>query len=255
MLIDVTKCIGCRGCQVACKNWNQLPAEKTQFQSSYENPPEFLPYTWTRVTFNEIGEGDNLQWCFAKRQCMHCREAVCVMVCPVEAAHKTKLGTVDIDQGKCTGCGLCQIYCPFDVPKVDQEIKKAFKCRLCLDRIANNLPPACVQACPTGALQFGEEQAMVTVAEARVAALQRNGHPKAMLYGKGYAQVIYVLGDVPANYKIPVYQGPPSVSYLWEWALKPVKSLFAVGSILAVLGNYSGLSAAKTEEEKEGNVA
>lgn len=249
VLVDVTRCIGCRGCQSACKDWNQLPAEQTKFTGSYENPPGFLPYTWTRVGFNEIVNNGEVKWHFSKMQCMHCTEPVCLKACPVEAIYKTKLGIVDVNLEKCIGCGLCQIYCPFKVPKVDQKVKKVRKCRLCLDRISNNLTPACVKACPVEALQFGEQKKMLALAEEKVAALKSNGYPQAQIYGKeemGGTHFVYVLGDRPSIYKLPEPKKLFDISassYLWEVALKPLQALALAGVLFSLIA-----------EEKEENV-
>lgn len=241
VLVDVTRCIGCRGCQSACKDWNQLPAEQTRFTGNYENPPGFLPYTWTRVGFNEVAGNGEVKWYFSKLQCMHCTEPVCLKACPVEAVHKTRLETVDIDQKKCIGCGLCQIYCPFDVPKVDQKIKKAWKCRLCLDRISHNLTPACVKACPVEALQFGERNKMLALAEEKVALLKKDGYPQAQIYGQeemGGTHFVYVLGDQPSVYKLPKPQELFNISassHLWEVALKPLQALALAGVLFSLI--------------------
>lgn len=230
MLIDTSLCTACRGCQVACKNWNELPAEQTSFTGSYENPPEFTPTTWTRVVFREGNGRQGVRWYFAKQQCMHCRDAVCVQMCPVQAAHRTALDTVDIDTNKCIGCGICQTYCPFRVPKIDKVVGKSRKCRLCFDRVSNGLLPACVQACPSGALSFGVREEILGRAQQRVGILQRQGYSQARVYGineMGGLHMIYVLTARPSQYGLPEEpQVSISASIVVE-LLRPFQALVA----------------------------
>jgi formate dehydrogenase iron-sulfur subunit len=150
VLVDMTRCMGCRGCQVACKQWNQLPYEETKFRGTYENPPALSPKTWTKIQFFESSKGKQ-EWRFRKQQCFHCDDASCITVCPTGAAHKAEGGLVIIDQSICTGCKYCAEACPFQTPKFNEESGTAVKCRFCFDRVANGLGPACVKACPTGA--------------------------------------------------------------------------------------------------------
>lgn len=214
MLIDVTKCTACRGCQTACKNWNQFPAEKTRFTGSYENPSDFTPFTWTRVAFNEVESGRAVTWNFAKLQCLHCADPICVAVCPQQALYKTAFH-VAMHYDRCNGCGFCQVFCPFEVPRVNDALKKMFKCFMCWDRVLADRLPACVEACPTGAVQFGFEKHLLPAAEKRVWELRRSGKPRAQLYGAAtgvaLGRVVYVLDDGPAAYKL---EGKPVVLWL-----------------------------------------
>lgn len=198
-LVDTTRCIGCRGCQVACKQANKLSAEKTGFLGQgggYQNPPALSAKTYTLVTFNEsIGDDGEIKWVFAKRQCMHCDEPACASACPVTALHKTPEGPVNYDSKKCIGCRYCVWACPFGVPTADWDslAPKIHKCTLCHDRIthpvaigevngkpttaaeqkiyaAGQSQPACVKACPTGALKFGEREQLLAEARERIKA-------------------------------------------------------------------------------------
>ena len=172
ILIDLTKCIGCRACQAACKQWNDLPAEATNNQGSYENPPRRSAKTWTTVTFFEIEDEAKLKWVFAKRQCMHCLEPACTTACIVGALHKTPEGPVVYDDKKCIGCRYCMLACPYNVPTFewDRPIPYIRKCTFCTDRTAAGKEPACVKACPTGALKSGEREALLAEARARIEA-------------------------------------------------------------------------------------
>lgn len=201
VLVDASKCTGCRGCQVACKNWNQLPAELTQFTGNYENPPSLLPYTWCRVSFTEVPDKNTVAWHFAKLQCMHCKDPVCIKVCPHEAMSRTDLGTIARDWKRCKGCKTCEYLCPYQVPKIGSRSNKMFKCTLCYDRIKKDKQPACVAACPAGALNFGAEDEMLALAKKRVDQLKKAGASKSLIYGEGN-RVIYVLKGEPATYKI-----------------------------------------------------
>lgn len=171
VLIDLTKCIGCRGCQAACKQWHDLPAEKTKNLGSYQNPPDLSAKTWTLVRFDEVEIGGELKWLFSKRQCMHCAHPACVSACTVGALMKTADGPVITDKDKCIGCRYCQYACPFEVPSFewDEALGLIGKCTMCVDRQAMGLEPACVKACPTGALVFGERDGLLGEAKSRIA--------------------------------------------------------------------------------------
>ena len=251
-LIDVTRCTACRSCQTACKNWNKLPAVETQFIGSYENPPEFQPTTWTRVTFNEHGSNGSVKWYFAKKQCMHCVDAACESICPAEAISHTTYGNVYIDHKICIGCGACVGACPFNVPRVDPANNKSRKCTMCLDRLTNDLPPACVNACPVDALSFGDREEMIALGEEKVAALKEKGYSNAQLYGVeelGGLGVMYVLADSPAAYNFPENPTISSSVYLWKIALGPVKTLATIGLAAGALSNW--LKLRKEEVIKE----
>ncbi len=169
MLIDLTRCIGCRGCQAACKQWHDLPGETTHNTGSNQNPPWISGKTRTMVTFNEVEQNGQLDWVFAKRQCMHCEHPGCASACTVGALRKTADGPVVYDASKCIGCRYCQYACPFDVPAYewDEVLGLIGKCDFCVDRLAEGMEPACVKACPTEAITFGERDELL--AEARPA--------------------------------------------------------------------------------------
>ena len=172
ILVDANKCIGCRACQVACKQWNELPAEETTNRGTYENPPQLSARTFTKVRFNEIEYDGKFHWVFTKIQCMHCEHPACAAACPLGALKKTAEGPVTYDDNICFGCRYCMIACPFGVPTFEWDKPTPWirKCTFCADRQAAGLRPACVTTCPTGALKFGEREELIAEARERIAA-------------------------------------------------------------------------------------
>jgi formate dehydrogenase iron-sulfur subunit len=164
--------MGCRSCQVACKAWNDNVAEIGLCLGCYDNPPHFSPDTWSLVRFTEVEHGGDLHWVFAKIQCMHCEHPGCVSVCTVGALKKTDEGPVVYYPEKCIGCRYCQYGCPFGVPKYEWEKTLGLikKCTFCADRQSEGLEPACVKACPTDALVYGEREELLTEARRRIGA-------------------------------------------------------------------------------------
>ncbi|MFH1079111.1 MAG: 4Fe-4S dicluster domain-containing protein, partial [Pseudomonadota bacterium] len=231
-LIDVSKCTGCRGCQLACKQWNQQPAAQTENRGTYQNPPDLQANTWTLIRFQEVADKDGVKWLFRKDGCMHCTDAACVKVCPSGALHYTEYGTVGIHHERCIGCKECVTACPFDIPRYDRATDKIYKCDLCLTRIQAALEPACVKACPTGALKFGDKADMLKLAYKRAAELGGN----ASVYGDKFVDgthVLYVLQEKPSTYeKLPVKPSVPLSIIVWKDLLKPL-SLLAAGGVIA----------------------
>jgi len=175
-LIDTTKCVGCRSCQVSCKQWNNLPAEKTALQPKdrgLQNPTVLSAKTFTVVTYSEVADDrapGGLKYIFAKRQCMHCNDPACATACPVTALHKTKEGPVTYDSEKCIGCRYCVMACPFGVPTAewDSRAPKIRKCSMCYDRISGGGVPACVKACPSAAITYGDRDQLIAMAKKRI---------------------------------------------------------------------------------------
>ena len=180
VLCDTNRCIGCRGCQVACKQWNEndefIPIEENGVKSvnrgSYENPPQLSARTWTKIRFTELEYAGKFHWVFAKLQCMHCEHPACAEACIVGALQKTPEGPVIYDDGKCIGCRYCMVACPFGIPTFewDKPLPWIRKCTFCADRQCAGLKPACVTTCPTGALKFGERDDLIAEARERIAA-------------------------------------------------------------------------------------
>lgn len=203
ILIDTTKCLACRGCQVACKQWNQLPAEATRNSGSYENPPSLSTSTLTKIIFQEVKKGHDLAWHFRKEQCLHCSKAACLVLCPSMAIYQNQFGFIEVNPDRCIGCGICEKFCPFKIPQVNRSTHKAVKCTLCVDRVANGLVPACVKTCPTGTLRFGDRQRLIKEAR-QVMSGSTDG--RTHFYGEqecGGLHVLYLLPDHPSLLGLP----------------------------------------------------
>ncbi|PXB77962.1 formate dehydrogenase subunit beta, partial [Pseudomonas aeruginosa] len=218
-LIDVSKCIGCKACQVACSEWNELRDEVGHNHGTYDNPMDLTADSWTVMRFTEHeNEAGNLEWLIRKDGCMHCAEPGCLKACPSPGAIvKYANGIVDFNQDKCIGCGYCITGCPFDIPRISQKDHKAYKCSLCSDRVSVGMEPACVKTCPTGAIVFGSKEDMKEHAAERIVDLKSRGYENAGLYdpeGVGGTHVMYVLhhADKPSLYAGLADQ--PSVSPL-----------------------------------------
>jgi formate dehydrogenase iron-sulfur subunit len=187
---DTTLCIGCKACEVACKQWNSLPADNLDFlATSYDNTRSLGATTWRHVKFVEQappadrGEGDP-RWLFLSDICKHCENAGCLEACPTGAITRTEFGTVIIQQDICNGCQYCVPACPYGVITSDHAGGgTAHKCTLCYDRLKGGLEPACAKACPTDSIQFGPLDELRARAQKRVEALQQHGFNEARLYG------------------------------------------------------------------------
>jgi formate dehydrogenase iron-sulfur subunit len=230
-LIDTSKCIGCKACQVACMEWNDLRDQIGTNTGSYNNPPDLTDKSWTVMRFDEYENENtgNLEWLIRKDGCMHCEDPGCLKACPSPGAIvQYANGIVDFAEENCIGCGYCIAGCPFNVPRISRRDKKAYKCTLCSDRVAVGLEPACIKACPTGALVFGTKQDMREHAAERIVDLKSRGFPQAGLYdpeGVGGTHVMYVLhhahhpelyGGLPKNPRISVGVR------LWKGIAKPI---------------------------------
>ena len=231
-LIDTTLCTACRGCQVACKQWNEMPGLRTKQWGSYQNPPDLQWNTWTLIRFQEYeASNGDFKWLFRKDGCMHCADAACVKVCPSGALYHTEFGTVGLHSSLCIGCKACIAACPFDTPRYNPQTDKILKCDLCYDRLKNDELPACVKSCPTGALTIGRKEDMIKKAYSRVKELGGD----ANVYGDkfvGGTHMIYVLPEKPAVYdRLPEKPRVPLTIIAWKDWLKPL-SLLAAGGVL-----------------------
>jgi formate dehydrogenase iron-sulfur subunit len=186
---DTTLCIGCKACEVACKEWNQLPAEDDGLTGmSYDNTGGLSATTWRHVAFVEqVGRdrapGHPDRWLMMSDVCKHCDPAPCLEACPTGAIFRTEFGTVVVQQDICNGCGYCVPACPFGVVALDEADGKAHKCTLCYDRMKGGLEPACAKSCPTDSIQFGEFAELESRARDRVRFLHDRGMTDAYLYG------------------------------------------------------------------------
>jgi formate dehydrogenase iron-sulfur subunit len=236
-LIDVSTCIGCKACQAACLEWNDVRDGVGTTRGVYDNPPDLTASSWTVMRYTERKEGDRLEWLIRKDGCMHCQEPGCLKACPAPGAIiQYANGIVDFHEENCIGCGYCITGCPFDIPRLSSKDCKVYKCTLCSDRVAVGMEPACIKACPTGALQFGTKEQMHEYAEERISDLKSRGFAKAGLYdpaGVGGTHVMYVLhyADRPE-----IYNGlaaDPNISplvTLWKGFVKPL-AVAALGTI------------------------
>src|SRR5437773_11921082 len=190
---DTTVCIGCKACQVACHQWNDLPAGKGKTTAlpvlsgdSYDNTTSLSDVNWRHVKFIEkpLREGPNrVAWLMMSDVCKHCVNAPCLEVCPTGAILRTEFDTVFINEPTCNGCRDCVSACPFGVIHMSETRHVAQKCTFCYDRLKKNLTPACAQACPTQSIKFGPLGQLRKDAQARLAQLHRQGETKAQLYG------------------------------------------------------------------------
>jgi formate dehydrogenase iron-sulfur subunit len=202
ILVDTSKCTACRGCQMACKQWNQLPATITKNWGSYQNPQDLSVDTWKLVRFEDGTNGDGKPfWYFFTDQCRHCLSPGCMAAAEKEEiVQDEKTGAVlftaktkDLDF-KATLEG-----CPYNIPRQDPKTKVMSKCTMCFDRITNNQVPACVKTCPTGTLAFGERDKILEMAKKRVEEL-KNAFPKAAALNANDVRVIFVVKDDPKKY-------------------------------------------------------
>ena len=246
-LVDVTTCIGCKACEVACVEWNAYPFRETTFNNTYQTMPDTEWNYYNLIRFNEHQFADGqFGWLMRKDQCMHCADPGCLRACPADGAIvQYTNGIVDFKQENCIGCQYCLTGCPFNIPKFNSESKKVFKCTLCSDRVNVGLEPACIKACPTGCLHFGTKADMKELAENRASQLREHtSHKNAGVYdpqGVGGTHVMYVLHDIrnpeaygglPANPRIPL------LVRLWKGPLKWIGSLAMFGGVVGVALHY-----------------
>src|SRR5689334_12153432 len=238
---DTTVCIGCKACEVACKEWNLIPEDGLVWTGeSYDNTSELNANTWRHVTFVEQrkplrldgdfatadGQPEPLRWLMESDVCKHCTHAGCLDVCPTGALFRTEFGTVVVQEDICNGCGYCIPACPYGVIDQRRDDGRAWKCTLCYDRIGEGMTPACAQACPTQSIQYGPLDELRERAARRVDTLHAGGRPEARLYGHdpddgvGGDGAFFLLLDEPEVYGLPPDPVVPTrdAAAMWKYA-------------------------------------
>jgi formate dehydrogenase iron-sulfur subunit len=201
--IDLTKCTACRGCQVACKQWKKLPAEKTENWGSRQNPRDLSGKTLKLVRFNEVETNGKLEWLFFPEQCRHCIEPPCLdaMTVPGSIVHDQETGAVVYTSltAKEPDKDAFAMSCPYNIPRINQETGMVVKCDMCNDRVKMGMLPACVQTCPTGAMNFGNRDDMLELADKNLEAAQKR-YPNAELVDVDSVRVIYLIQTKASSY-------------------------------------------------------
>ncbi|MFL5732866.1 MAG: 4Fe-4S dicluster domain-containing protein [Chloroflexia bacterium] len=238
---DSTLCIGCKACEVACKQWNGLPADGMEWSGqSYDNTGHLSATTWRHVTFTEVavaraaiggrqeavGSGHSVKWLFNSDVCKHCTAAPCQEVCPTGALIRNEFDDVYLQQDVCNGCGYCVSACPFGVLGRSEADGKAHKCTLCYDRQKDGIEPACAKACPTDSILFGPVEELRARARERLEKVRAAGQKGAYLYGADDAgeykrlNAFFLLTEEPAAYNLPTAPHMPTASmkrrYMWS---------------------------------------
>ena len=261
-LIDVSKCIGCKACQSACVEWNDLHPAVEENRGVYDNPSDLTPdmFTLMRFTEWENDETQNLEWLIRKDGCMHCADPGCLKACPAPGAIvQYSNGIVDFVHENCIGCGYCIKGCPFDIPRISKVDNRAYKCTLCSDRVAVGQGPACQKACPTQAIVFGTKDEMKDWAGKRIEDLKSRGFDKAGLYdppGVGGTHVMYVLhhADRPEIYAgLPANPTISPVVEAWKGISKYVGFGFMGFAAVAGVVHHLLMGANRVTVEDEKN--
>jgi len=264
---DTSVCIGCKACEVACKEWNQLPEKEGELAflgQSLDNTGELNGSTWRHVKFIDnvpdetMGEGNGKAFLLMSDVCKHCQHASCMDVCPTGAIIRTEFDTVFIQEDVCNGCRNCIAACPYDVIDINEDQNVAQKCTLCYDRLQGGMEPACAKACPTDSIQFGPLDELRETAKKREAQLHAQGLKEANLYGAddtvyGGLNAFFLLMDKPEAYKLPnaknaVLPGRNNVGGYLGWLVTAVLGVLA--AVIARRERNRGDGAEPTEGER-----
>jgi formate dehydrogenase iron-sulfur subunit len=243
---DTTVCIGCKACEVACKQWNQLPSDGFNWSgNSYDNTAELSASTWRHVKFIEQfempGEPALNRWLMMSDHCKHCLAAPCHQACPTGAIIQNEFENVYIQADICNGCSCCVAACPFGVITRSDLGGHSHKCTLCYDRQRDGLEPACAKACPTQSIHFGPVDELREQARERVEELHRRGVPQAYLYGdvpsETYSEMhsFYLLVDRPSVYGLPDQPFNPWLNMVGDYVRSVVGGLAAIVALLVVV--------------------
>jgi formate dehydrogenase iron-sulfur subunit len=256
---DTSVCIGCKACEVACKEWNLVPEDGLEWTGqSYDNTGSLGANTWRHVAFIEqdkplrldgetataTADPEPMRWLMESDVCKHCTHAGCLDACPTGALFRTEFGTVVVQQDICNGCGYCVPSCPFGVIDQRESDGRVFKCTMCYDRLTDGKMPACATACPTQSIQFGDLDELQARADARLATLQDQGVESARLYlrdendGVGGGGAFFLLLDEPEVYGLPPDPVVPSrdITAMWKTAAAGAAMIVGV-AVSAVLGS------------------
>ena len=247
LMIDPDQCIGCRACQVACKQWNELEAHDTTNRGSFENPADLSSDLYNRIRFIEEESGASVSWHFFSQRCLHCSEAGCVTVCPSGALFHNQSGFVEFDREKCISCKYCLYACPFEIPRYDAE-GRVSKCHMCASRIANGLQPACSKVCPTGSIRYHLRDRVIADAKAEGKTI----YGEADLGGLG---AMYALGRPPATYGLPDKPQIPESVFFWKDVVRPLGWFAFWGALGAALIHYVTIGPKNIARDDEGEEA
>jgi formate dehydrogenase iron-sulfur subunit len=242
-LTDSTLCIGCKACEVACKEWNGVSDDGLDWTGfSYDNTRSLGASTWRHVKFVENtpqpgfggNAGEVTSWTFVSDVCKHCENAGCLEACPTGSIVRTEFGGVFVQPDVCNGCGYCVVACPFGVVARNHDDGRAFKCTFCYDRQKVGLPPACAKACPTESIKFGELQELRAAAQERIHSLQERGVNDATVYDPtessvGGTHAMFIVRGDPRTYNLPSRPEAPTVYLKDGWKAS------ALGSTLLAL--------------------
>ena len=245
---DTSVCIGCKACEVACKQWNMLSGHEPSFLDGYDNTGQLDSQNWRYVQMIDnvpdvtLGTGQGKAWLMMSDVCKHCQHASCMDVCPTGAIIRTEFDSVLIQPDVCNGCRNCILACPYSVIGMDEEAHVARKCTLCYDRLQGGMEPACAKACPTQSIQFGPLDELQQRADKRLADLHSQGVAEANLYGRdeevyGGLNAFFLLMDKPEAYRLPNAANAtlPGCNNAGGWLTT------AVTAVLGVLGGLIAL--------------
>ncbi|HTF53112.1 MAG TPA: 4Fe-4S dicluster domain-containing protein [Pseudonocardia sp.] len=250
---DTSVCIGCKACEVACKQWNELPGNEPSFLDGFDNTGKLDSQNWRHVSFIDnvpdetMSSGQGKAWLMMSDVCKHCQHASCMEVCPTGAIIRTEFDSVYIQPDVCNGCRDCIAACPYDVIGADEHTGVAQKCTLCYDRLQGGMEPACAKACPTQSIQFAPLEELRLTARKRVSDLHAQGVTQARLYGEdeavyGGLNAFFLLMDAPEAYQLPNQEN----------AVLPSRNnagSYLTMLVTAVLGVLGGLIALRRRRE------
>jgi len=235
---DSTTCIGCKACEVACKEWNQVPSDGYQWTgNSYDNTVALGHSTWRHVRFVEGVRGGQPSWDFSSDVCKHCEHAGCLEACPTGAIVRTEFGGVFIQPDICNGCGYCVVSCPFGVVDRRPDDGRAFKCTFCYDRQKVGLAPACATACPTQSIQFGDLEELRAQAARRAATLHARGMDDVIVYDPressvGGIHAIFLVRGRLDDFGLPANPVMPTTLLARAWTSAGLAAIALLGVVV-----------------------